>query len=68
MAIRSLLKHLQQLRLNFLGGVSSNTLSTFQDNEVDFKSKLLFLVDPKRSVMSVLRNWSQEGGKVSVYE
>ncbi|PWA70283.1 protein kinase-like domain-containing protein [Artemisia annua] len=51
MAIRSLLKHLQQLR-----GISSNTLSTCQDTEVDFKSKLLFLVNPKRSVMPVLIN------------
>ncbi|PWA84361.1 hypothetical protein CTI12_AA158390 [Artemisia annua] len=76
MAIRSLLKHLQQLsfhnsptnRSSFLRGISSNTLSTFQDTEVDFRSKLLFLVNPKRSVMPVLRKWSQEGGRVSVYE
>lgn len=58
------------------GILSSNlTASAFHDltlsrenNDIDLKSKLLFLVHPRQSATSVLQNWVSEGRKVSIYD
>ncbi|KAL7617405.1 hypothetical protein Lser_V15G00069 [Lactuca serriola] len=62
---------------NFLRRISSNNLSASayhdlppskQNNDIDLKSKLLFLRYPRRSATSVLQNWISEGRKVSIYD
>ncbi|XP_071717050.1 pentatricopeptide repeat-containing protein At5g27460 [Rutidosis leptorrhynchoides] len=61
----------------FLRGISSNTLSAFpfrdspsfkDNNDIDIKSKLLFLVHPRRSATNVINNWVSNGRKVSIYD